>query len=63
MPIKYRQAHKMLLDNGWELLKTGKGSHRRYGKKGHKPFTLDWHGGNKDLKKYMEKSLLKELGK
>ena len=57
MPIKYREAHKKLLSNGWQLnMKGGKGSHRKYKKDG-RMFPLPYHGDNKELSHSVEKQL------
>lgn len=58
MPIKTREAEKMLLNDGWELVKGGKGSHRRY-KKGNRFYTLPYHGSGKDLSPRVEQTFRK----
>lgn len=60
MPITFSEAHKCLLNNGWQPIPGGKGSHRKYTKNG-KGFTLPYHGNNKDLSKYVEKGLKRVL--
>lgn len=56
MPIKSKDAHKMLIANGWQHIKGGKGSHRKY-TKDNETIILAWHGGGKDLKPYQEKQI------
>ncbi len=61
MSIKCKQAHKMLIDDGWRWIRGGKGSHRKYKKKKNgKIWILPYHG-NKDLPIRIEKELLKIL--
>ncbi len=62
MPYKYREAHKLLIQNGWRLVAGGKGSHRKY-KKGGRIFPLPYHGDNQELSKGLDKKVRNLLKK
>jgi predicted RNA binding protein YcfA (HicA-like mRNA interferase family) len=58
MPISGKEMLRKFLDKGWEVIRK-KGSHIMI-RKGEKNETIPVHG-NKDLKKGLEKKLLKSL--
>ena len=59
MPIIYRQAHNMLIENSWKL---GKDSYCKYMKNG-VMFPLPYHGDKSELSIGIEKQLRNYLKK
>lgn len=59
--MEARKAEKILKRNGYVLIRTGKTSHRQYGKPGFPTVTIPFHG-SKDLSMLVLKSLEKQTG-
>lgn len=59
--MKAKQVEKILLKNGYILLRKSRGSHRQYGKPGFPPVPVPFHS-SKDLSIGVLKSLEKQTG-
>jgi len=60
MPMTGKDMLKLAIKNGWKKVRTN-GSHIIMEKEGFLPVSIPIHG-NRDLKKGIESSLLKDLG-
>ena len=57
--MKYSEFHRLVKDNGWELVRT-KGSHYIYQKDG-KTYPVPFHG-SKEIGEGLRKKISKEMG-
>ncbi|WP_297076618.1 type II toxin-antitoxin system HicA family toxin [uncultured Enterococcus sp.] len=60
MPLTGKKMLKLALKNGWQEMRVA-GSHHIVTKEGFLPVSIPVHG-NKDLKKGIEQTLLRDLG-